>query len=113
MILESAQAAATQAANQSHLFLDGGMLVIMATQAGLVAKAILDYFSKKKAGKVHRPCDEHDARIKKIEDACPATRIAVIETNYESLKTTIEQVRRENREDHKAIFDQLRDIAKQ
>jgi hypothetical protein len=76
------------------IFIPAGMVTLIVTNIGLIAK---EYFIWKRNKKNNKslPCDDHH------------TRITVIERNEKARDALIEQIRSENREDHGKLFDRL------
>jgi hypothetical protein len=121
MLLEAMQAAqqAAVVAEKSgiSIFLSAGTVGLILTNSGLLVKAFLD---RKAVKKVHdeetatNPCDEHGRRIDELEKQARIVhpeqmrKIATLEANYLTTAKTIDDMRKENREDHQMIFEAIR-----
>ena len=88
---------ATEAAQagRSSLFLDAGMVTLIVTNAGLIIKEWLRTRKVKKDNGSSKPCLDHDRRL------------TIVEQGQKHTDEKIDQLRRENREDHKQIFEAL------
>jgi len=110
--------AAQQVAESSHLVLDKISIgLILATILSL-AKGWMDSKGRKRAEKErdNPPCENHQERIAMLEkSALPGKegRIATLEEQYKNIKGELLESRRENREDHGKIFDQIGGLAKE
>ena len=87
------------------------------TNGGLLVKAFIDRKAVKKAkdSEPDRPCEIHAVRITKLEALSvpdKAQRLATLEANYLTTTKTLDEMRRENREDHHQIFQAIEQLKK-
>jgi len=91
------------------VFLDAGVIGLILTNSALLIKALLDRRTVKRAKEKEEalPCDLHDVRIKAIEGIGYTSRIATLEANSITNTKMLDDIRKENREDHGKIFEAI------
>jgi hypothetical protein len=99
------------------IFLDAGVIGLIITNSALLIKALIDRraVKKEKDAEPVLPCDDHIARIIKLEASIvpdKEKRIATLEANYVSTTKLLDDMRRENREDHQQIFTAIERLKK-
>jgi hypothetical protein len=99
------------------VFMDAGMIGLVLTNSALLIKALIDRKAVKKQLDAEPvfPCDDHIARIIKLEASIvpdKEKRIATLEANYVSTTKLLDDMRRENREDHHQIFVAIEQLKK-
>ena len=109
-MMEVAQLA--EQAGRSGVFLDAGIIGLIVTNSALLIKALIDRraVKKEKENEPQLPCKANSARLEVLEGHKMPTRLATLEANYLTSSKAIDDMRRENREDHGKIFDAINSL---
>jgi hypothetical protein len=126
MLLVQAAAQAIETGRSSSIFLDAGTIGLILTNSGLLIKALLDRKVIKAAldtaalavkrekdadaDATEKPCINHGDRLVVLERSVTPQRLATLEANYITIKEGVDELRRENREDHGKIFDAINSL---
>lgn len=108
-MMEVAQLAEQAGRSGVSVFLDAGIIGLIVTNSGLLIKALIDRraVKKEKESEPQLPCQTHGDRLTTLEGHKMPTRLATLEANYLTSSKSIDDMRRENREDHGKIFDAI------
>ncbi len=114
-IAQAAVQAAEAGRSGISIFLDAGVVGLILTNSALLVKAMVDRKNVKKAlnFEPERPCASHAERLVRLEASIvpdKAERLATLEANYLSTNKMLDDIRKENREDHHQIFAALEQL---
>jgi hypothetical protein len=117
-IAQVASQAAEAGKSGISVFLDAGVIGLILTNSFLLIKAWIDRKAVKKAlsddDQTH-PCEAHAERLLKLEALSvpdKEKRLSTLEANYLTSAKAIDDMRRENREDHHQIFEAIAELGK-
>ena len=94
------------------VFLDAGLIGLILTNSGLLIKALIDRkaVKKEKATETQPPCLSHHDRLRFIESLAVPQRLATLEANALTTSKTLDDIRKENREDHRQLFGAISNL---